>query len=506
MLNPVEKLLEGRERPLCATEGDTVRDALVQMVENDYGQLPIIDHGGNLTGLISEQSITRNYYHVGDQVSVLDFTVGSCRDKAVTLPVDRDFFDVLDRLQTAHAVIIVDGREPIGIPNHYDTANFFRNLTEGLILVEDIEVNLRQRIEDAFPDDEARSVAVQKALHHYEKSLGQPMPAFEQMTFGDCINLVTNKSNWEYFDDQLGPRKLFHLYMEQVRDIRNQLAHFRGRVDAVQYDLLRRVREWLASRPRTVKPATMTVVAESPALYVVGKTEGKYGPLYDWLNDLSSQAHSGQRLGKSFGELEELLDDKLPNSAREHRAWWANDLSSGRHSHAWMGAGWKVDNVDFTAESVTFIRTDSVRYTVFFDDLLGRLQKVRPGVTRATKTYPTNWWNFGGGRSGFSFGWAFGQQKKFRTELYIDTGNQEVNKKYYDILFNDMKNIEAEFGGTLNWDRLNEHQASRIFLLTPGSISDSPERVEEIKAWGLQTLLKLVDTLRPRISDLPYLK
>ena len=506
MLYPVEKLLEDREPPLCVTEGDTVRDALVQMVENDYSQLPIVDSKGNLSGLISEQSITRNYYHLDEQVSVLDLPVSSCRDKAVTLPLDRDFFDVLDRLQAADAVVILDKREPIGILNHYDTANFFRNLTEGLILVEDIEVSLRQRIEDAFPDDEQRNKAVQKALHHYEQSMGQPVPAFEEMTFGDCINLVTNKSNWEHFDDQLGPRSLFSKYMEQVRDIRNQLAHFRGRMDAVQYDLLRRAREWLASRPRTEQYAATMAVAESPASYVIGKTEGKYGPLHDWLNDLAGRASSGQQLVKSFGDLEELLGDELPESAREHRAWWANDLSSSRHSKAWMGAGWKVDDVDFAAETVTFLRTDSMRYQVFFDDLLGRLKQARPGINRAKKAYPKNYLNFGAGRTGFYIGWAFGQKRAFRVELYIDTGDRKLNKIYFDTLQEDKARIESEFGESLNWARLSEHQASRIYISTPGAISDPPDRAEEIKDWALETLVEMVDTMRPRIRELPYLK
>ena len=36
----------------------------------------------------------------------------------------------------------------------------------------------------------------------------------------------------------------------QVIPIRNQLAHFRGNLDRVQYNALKRDREWLATRPR----------------------------------------------------------------------------------------------------------------------------------------------------------------------------------------------------------------------------------------------------------------
>jgi CBS domain-containing protein len=54
MLFPVERLIQGRGKPLCVKQDQTVREALALMVENDYSQLPVQDEHGRLTGLISD--------------------------------------------------------------------------------------------------------------------------------------------------------------------------------------------------------------------------------------------------------------------------------------------------------------------------------------------------------------------------------------------------------------------------------------------------------------------
>lgn len=505
MLYPVEKLIEGRGKPLCVRQDETVRDALVQMVENNYSQLPIVDAGGRLAGIISEQSISRTYYHLGDDVSVLDLKVTACSDRPATVPIDRDIFDVLDRLQRSDAVVIIENEEPVGILTTHDTTSFFRSVSEGFIIVEDIEVTLRQLIDETLPTDEERRRAMQNAFRHLMKSEDARAPEYERMSFGDYINLIVNGKNWEQFKSRFESRPLFHRYMNQVRDIRNQLAHFRGQLDAVQQDVLTRALAWLDSRRQPVATssaaafASGAMIAEPQAQYGADVRDGKYSPLEGFLAGL--QDTTGL-LRVSFSDIESLLAEPLPESARKHRAWWSNDPTSGRQSNAWMRAGWKVEDVDFSAEAVAFRRTDSVLYQLFFADLLERLKETRPGLTRAKRTYPQNWWNFSGGRSGFYFGWAFGAEGEFRVELYIDTGDKETTKQAFDSLQQQREEIEREVGAKLNWHRMDDARASRIYHSRPASVAAAPEAVEELKQWALESLLALVDALQPRVRQL----
>jgi hypothetical protein len=78
----------------------------------------------------------------------------------------------------------------------------------------------------------------------------------------------------------------------------------------------------------------------------------KYSPLYRYL-----AAQPGREIRLTFGELERILGDALPTSARHHRAWWGNQRTGPRpHAQAWLAAGWKVQAVDLGGESVRFRR------------------------------------------------------------------------------------------------------------------------------------------------------
>jgi hypothetical protein len=75
---------------------------------------------------------------------------------------------------------------------------------------------------------------------------------------------------------------------------------------------------------------------------------GKYDPLRDYLAE-----QGGNEVQMTFAEVERLVGT-LPDSARTHRAWWAND--SKVEALAWRTAGWRVHAVNQAAEFVVFAR------------------------------------------------------------------------------------------------------------------------------------------------------
>ena len=76
--------------------------------------------------------------------------------------------------------------------------------------------------------------------------------------------------------------------------------------------------------------------------------KGKYRYLSDYLEN--SQLNVVEL---TFSKIEEILNDKLPNSARLHRAMWANTET---HSFAlsWINAGYKVVDIDIEKEEVKY--------------------------------------------------------------------------------------------------------------------------------------------------------
>lgn len=78
---------------------------------------------------------------------------------------------------------------------------------------------------------------------------------------------------------------------------------------------------------------------------VVGK---KYRYLSDYLHNVTED---GVRL--TFDEIEQIIKEKLPSSAYQHRAFWANTES---HSIAisWMSVGYRTVDVDLANRYVVF--------------------------------------------------------------------------------------------------------------------------------------------------------
>lgn len=499
MLFPIEQLIEDRGKPLCVSQDTKLSDALALMVEHDYSQIPVVNENGHLAGMVSENSIINTYYHSEGVVNFLDLPVHHFQRSATTITSGSDIFEALDLLKRVYAIVVVQDRAPIGILTNYDTTHFFRDLSEGLIFIQDIEMTLRQVIDDAFDTEDEMKAALTRAFDVDKRNPQQPARRYDELSFSQHVQLIVTEENWGKFKGIFGPKALFKSLMDRVGSIRNQLAHFRGQLEPTQRQALIDAKEWIESRPKIVQK-------ESPKDRLVQREElssreevGKYAPLEQLLKQERGQRN---RLPLSFQEIEGILADDLPPSAREHRSWWSNDPWSHTQALAWLRSGWRVDDVDLAGEKVVFQQTNSVLMQVFFADLLKRLKKARPGLTRATKTFPQNWWSFGAGKSGFSFAWVFTGEDKLRVEVYIDTGDRKRNKKAFSILSQQKDEIESEIGVALDWQRLDEKQASRIALARPGTITDPPEKLEENKQWALERMLDFVDTFQPRIKEL----
>lgn len=76
------------------------------------------------------------------------------------------------------------------------------------------------------------------------------------------------------------------------------------------------------------------------------------GKKYRYLSDYLHKAE-GEIIRLTFDEIEQILNDKLPSSAYQHRAFWANTES---HSIAisWMSVGYQTVEVDLANRYVVF--------------------------------------------------------------------------------------------------------------------------------------------------------
>ncbi|MDQ3705839.1 MAG: CBS domain-containing protein [Chloroflexota bacterium] len=353
MLFAIKQLLDGRPAPVCVPQNARVKDALQLMMKHDFSQLPVVEADGDLLGIISHKTIAHTYFLLGGQVPLLDLTVDHCLMRIDPLTPEDDLFEACEKLRADDsAVVIVEGRKPVGLLTAGDLTDFFRYRSEDLIRIEDIEVTLRLRARDAFPDDASMDQALILALGPDLKDPTKPKKQFNHLSMADLLHLITHEQNWPRFNGMFEPLELFTSLMDRVRQVRNILAHFRGNADQIQDTTLKYAVDWLATRAGTFQgdgsgPRRLTVDRPQTAGGMPGK---RYDPLKEWLS-LQEQDPAGIRV--NFRDIETLLGGALPAAAKKHQSWWSSNPNEAQ-AQAWLEAGWRVSEVNLARREVTF--------------------------------------------------------------------------------------------------------------------------------------------------------
>jgi hypothetical protein len=157
-----------------------------------------------------------------------------------------------------------------------------------------------------------------------------------------------------------------------------------------------------------------------------------------------------------------------------------------------------------TRESAPAAATErGLRYTAFFEAVLAEFKKRRPGLTSTSKVRPDNWLSFSAKRSGFIYSWSVAGGNRLRVEVYIDTGEQESTKAYFDSLYARREELEAAVGAEFAWERLDNRRASRIALYNPKAVGPSFDTDPEAREWMVQTMALWTDVFGPVIAALP---
>jgi len=452
----------------------------------------------------------------------------------------------------------------IGIVTSYDAMEYFRRRAEDMMLVEDIESMVKDLAQAAFTDEngEIAEADVQRAieeitssqralrgryrsaLREYLKLQGQGKSeinqqwlegsfshltrrekpkSFEELTLYEYTELLLHKSRWDFY------RPFFNLEPEAVRkmltgvrEMRNALAHFRAEISPAQRKQLRFCSGWLKNHqigilvswptPSVGKPQEQLIFREKGSVYETSAklnvdiipteeeldpNDSRYAPLAIWLQSKSS---SRDRVQLTFQDVEDIIGAELPRSAREHRAWWANDTVGHSQSQQWLEAGWRVARIDMTGRKVTFarIKQREEAYIDFFSTLQADLSQYRdfPSERLAKTLGPDgqSWQTVAtlpeGGPQAFYFVFNFTRLKRFRVELYIDTADQSKNKRVFDLLHARKDHFEAALGEELGWERLDQNRASRIAVYRPSFITDGEEQLAQLRTWAVDTKLR----------------
>jgi len=111
------------------------------------------------------------------------------------------------------------------------------------------------------------------------------------------------------------------------------------------------------------------------------------------------------------------------------------------------------------------------------------------------------WLSTGAGKSGIGFNYII-RQADAGVELYIDhdqtTG--EKNKGIFDALFAQKEAIEKDYGGPLDWQRLNEKRACRILARVTGGGLTDPSTWPQVQDRMIDAMIRFHKAIKPRLD------
>lgn len=135
------------------------------------------------------------------------------------------------------------------------------------------------------------------------------------------------------------------------------------------------------------------------------------------------------------------------------------------------------------------------KYRAYYQALLDELRSTHK-FTNARAAQPQNWYTFASDNSKiYKYSTAFAQGGRVRVEVYIDSGSKSKNEAIFDALFLQKETINAAYGTSLEWEKLETKRACRIAIYRDGDIDADSEALVEIKKWVIANLLKMRQTL-----------
>ena len=540
-------------------ESTSVQEALSLMIEHDFSQLPVVDEDFKLKGLITSDSILLASSYLKCEIDKIIVSHAMLNTK--TCLDDDDIAEVLNILSESNSVPIVDkDGKLVGILTNYDTAEYYRQRAEDIMLVEDIEMTIREYIESVYTDDELKIEVegvgssdtgknkFRQALNHYLNVAISPPATFDQTVCDDVyVKHVQTKSSTKKFEDltlheyiQIFRKvwkkhnMIFHSLewkfienlLDDVRGIRNAIAHFRevtphqrkqlkfcvSLLDRYRPEIEKVLDKKIEAKPVSIPPENLkaspnTLNDNEFTAPLDEKHESRYSPLASYLANQVNE--EDQKIKVHFDEIEEIIKERLPTLARSHRSWWSNDPVTQLYSEQWLDAGWRVSNVNMSEQKVTFVRIfgRQISYINFFASLIPKLSNiVDVSIEPAVAAHGRHW-------SGVKITspevvepvgilLSFARKSRFRIELYIDTGDQVKNKKVFDRLETQKTEIEQVFGEDLTWERLDDKRASRIAVYRKNTaITSSLGEMDKLEDWIIKTLPKFYESIAPKLSD-----
>ena len=115
---------------------------------------------------------------------------------------------------------------------------------------------MRNLIELCAPDEKLKECIDRALAKSYEARKWTVPTDLKEMSFVDYRAIIICSANWPVFEELLGHnRDLVSAKLERLREIRNEVFHFRSDISLLAHQHLATSRDWLLGKLKRAHPA-----------------------------------------------------------------------------------------------------------------------------------------------------------------------------------------------------------------------------------------------------------
>jgi CBS domain len=223
----------------------SARKALEAMIARGISQLPVV-RGDRVLGVFSYRSFAKRLCKMlPPPPDAMMLPIMEYIEQPQFSSVETDVADTIPALDQDDSVLIGDRAGLKGIVTTIDVLKFFYSLASPYVLIAEIEIAIRALIRRSTD-----SLGLAECVARVNVN-GKKMSAttLEKMTFNNYITIVSDAGNWPLFHRAFGgPPEYIRARLDSLRNLRNEILHFKRPLTNVDYEHLRIEREWLRSR------------------------------------------------------------------------------------------------------------------------------------------------------------------------------------------------------------------------------------------------------------------
>ncbi|SRR6266446_4497600 len=258
LFHRLNSVLPADQKIISVLPETSVEEALALLGRYGFSQLPVMI-GQEVLGLFSYRSFSQAVIKLSrdardQRFNPLEMLVDDCIDRPTYARVTDEFRAWFETIDKQDAILVGDPDRLQGIVTAMDILRYLYGVASPFVLIAEIELSLRALIRMAVDQDQLVACANTCLKHYAEGNLPTDL---EHMSFNDYVQIIGDGRNWVHFQPIFkGDRGRTRAKLEQVRDLRNDVFHFRREITVDEFETLSALRDWMLQKATAAEART----------------------------------------------------------------------------------------------------------------------------------------------------------------------------------------------------------------------------------------------------------